>query len=268
MKPSCATTKLTDATGRKTVIRRPPLGELLPKAHDMAREWAVISALSKTRVPVPAAYGFCDDISVTGARFYVMGHIDGRPLYNAADTLRAALLGTYDHMANGLPGYLTREAMREDPRQTTSPDDEAETDTYNANLALRWFATPDQEVNTALIVNRREAASDFHSWMSFTETVVDSLTFTLNHKLDGTLLARPARLLSGVDLYLDRLEADRFADAATSIRLLNATVDKGSFGAFINGETDLADKLTLALGGRVELARYAADVATPDGQTR
>lgn len=82
------TYQLTDATGRKTVIRRPPLGELLPKAHDMAREWAVISALSKTRVPVPAAYGFCDDISITGARFYVMGHIDGRPLYNAADTLR------------------------------------------------------------------------------------------------------------------------------------------------------------------------------------
>jgi aminoglycoside phosphotransferase (APT) family kinase protein len=42
------TYQLTDATGRKTVIRRPPLGELLPKAHDMAREWAVISALSKT----------------------------------------------------------------------------------------------------------------------------------------------------------------------------------------------------------------------------
>jgi iron complex outermembrane receptor protein len=183
------------------------------------------------------------------------------------DTLRAALLGTYDHMANGLPGYLTREAMREDPRQTTSPDDEAETDTYNANLALRWFATPDQEVNTALIVNRREAASDFYSWMSFTETVVDSLTLTINHKLDGALLAKPARLLSGVDLYFDRLEADRFADAATSARLLNATVDKGSFGAFVNGEADLAEKLTLALGGRIELARYAADVVTPGGQT-
>ena len=80
------TYRLDDADGRVAVIRRPPLGELLPKAHDMAREWALISALGPTRVPVPEAMGFCDDPSVTGARFYVMGHIDGHPLYNADDT--------------------------------------------------------------------------------------------------------------------------------------------------------------------------------------
>ena len=36
---------LEDARGRKAVIRRPPMGEVLPKAHDMSREWALISAL-------------------------------------------------------------------------------------------------------------------------------------------------------------------------------------------------------------------------------
>jgi aminoglycoside phosphotransferase (APT) family kinase protein len=80
------TYRIDDAKGRVAVIRRPPLGELLPKAHDMAREWAVISALSPTKVPVPEAIVFCEDKSVTGAQFYVMGHIDGRPLYNSVDT--------------------------------------------------------------------------------------------------------------------------------------------------------------------------------------
>ena len=79
---------LQDARGRRAVIRRPPMGELLPKAHDMAREWALISARGPTRVPVPAALGFCEDTSVTGAHFYVMGWVDGHPLYNAADTDR------------------------------------------------------------------------------------------------------------------------------------------------------------------------------------
>ena len=79
---------LEDRAGRRAVIRRPPLGELLPKAHDMAREWALIRALGPTPVPVPAAFAFCDDLTVTGARFYVMGHVDGRPLYSAADTER------------------------------------------------------------------------------------------------------------------------------------------------------------------------------------
>lgn len=79
---------LEDGAGRKAVIRRPPMGELLPKAHDMGREWAIISALGSTPVPVPRALGFCEDPAVTGAHFYVMGFVDGHPLYSAADTER------------------------------------------------------------------------------------------------------------------------------------------------------------------------------------
>jgi aminoglycoside phosphotransferase (APT) family kinase protein len=79
---------LEDARGTKAVIRRPPLGELLPKAHDMSREWALISALAPTPVPVPRAIAFCADPAVTGAHFYVMGYIDGHPLYTSEDTDR------------------------------------------------------------------------------------------------------------------------------------------------------------------------------------
>lgn len=81
---------IEDAAGQRAVIRRPPMGELLPKAHDMGREWALISALGGTPVPVPKALGFCEDTSVTGAAFYVMGHVDGHPLYNADDARRWA----------------------------------------------------------------------------------------------------------------------------------------------------------------------------------
>ena len=79
---------IEDSQGRRAVIRRPPMGELLPKAHDMGREWALISALGASAVPVPRALGFCDDTAVTGAAFYVMGHVDGHPLYSADDAQR------------------------------------------------------------------------------------------------------------------------------------------------------------------------------------
>lgn len=81
------TYRLSDQSGRKAVIRRPPQGELLPKAHDMGREWALISALGPTAVPVAEAIAFCEDPGVTGAWFYVMGYVDGRPLYTAEDTM-------------------------------------------------------------------------------------------------------------------------------------------------------------------------------------
>ncbi len=80
------TYRLDDAAGRSAVVRRPPQGELLPKAHDMSREWALISKLGPTSVPVPEALGFCEDPAVTGAWFYVMGLVDARPLYNPAET--------------------------------------------------------------------------------------------------------------------------------------------------------------------------------------
>ena len=80
------TYQIVDQTGHQAVIRRPPQGELLPKAHDMGREWALISALASTPVPVPQPFGFCEDPDVTGAWFYIMGLIDGKPLYNADET--------------------------------------------------------------------------------------------------------------------------------------------------------------------------------------
>ena len=81
------TYQLEDVNGALAVIRRPPQGQLLPKAHDMSREWALISALGPTMVPVPEAMGFCEKPNVTGAWFYVMGHINGRPLYSNEETL-------------------------------------------------------------------------------------------------------------------------------------------------------------------------------------
>ncbi len=71
--------------GRSAVIRRPPMGELLPKAHDMGREWSCISALWPTPVPVAEPLAFCETPDVTGAHFYVMGLVEGNAVYNAED---------------------------------------------------------------------------------------------------------------------------------------------------------------------------------------
>lgn len=80
------TYRVEDKKGRVAVIRRPPLGKLLPKAHDMEREWQIISALGPTKVPVAPALGFCESAEVTGAHFYVMGHVEGKALYTNAET--------------------------------------------------------------------------------------------------------------------------------------------------------------------------------------
>jgi aminoglycoside phosphotransferase (APT) family kinase protein len=63
------------------VLRRPPLGHVQTTAHDMAREFRVISALRGSRVPVPRAVRFVDDATAgVDAPFYLMERVKGRPL--------------------------------------------------------------------------------------------------------------------------------------------------------------------------------------------
>jgi len=66
-----------DAEDSRWILRRPPLSHVLPTAHDMAREYRVISALGPTAVPVPDTFGLCEDLSVTGSPFYVMELVEG-----------------------------------------------------------------------------------------------------------------------------------------------------------------------------------------------
>ncbi|GGF41667.1 phosphotransferase family protein [Subtercola lobariae] len=80
---------LSDGT-TSWVLRRPPLGHVLATAHDMAREYRVMSALGNTDVPVPATYGLCTDDAVIGAPFYLMQKIEG-VAFRTADEL--VLLG-------------------------------------------------------------------------------------------------------------------------------------------------------------------------------
>lgn len=68
---------VTDAAGRRLVLRRPPLGRVLATAHDMAREHRIIAAVGRTSVPVARALGLCEDLEVNGAPFYVMAYVEG-----------------------------------------------------------------------------------------------------------------------------------------------------------------------------------------------
>jgi aminoglycoside phosphotransferase (APT) family kinase protein len=65
-------TYLLEAGGREYVLRRPPLGPVAPKAHDMAREYHVLCAVHPLFPRAPRAFLLCDDPSVIGAIFFIM----------------------------------------------------------------------------------------------------------------------------------------------------------------------------------------------------
>ncbi len=126
------TYKLLSGAGSH-VLRRKPLGHLLPSAHAVDREYRVMRALSGTAVPVPEVYALCEDDAVIGSAFYVMEFLDGRifwdprlpglapaerrAMFQSMNTVIAAL-HSVDYAKVGLaefsrPGnYLARQVAR------------------------------------------------------------------------------------------------------------------------------------------------------------
>jgi aminoglycoside phosphotransferase (APT) family kinase protein len=71
------------AGGHAYVLRKKPPGKLLPSAHQIEREYKVMSALQGSDVPVPRTRLLCEDPDVIGTPFYVMDYVPGRVLIDA-----------------------------------------------------------------------------------------------------------------------------------------------------------------------------------------
>lgn len=154
------TYKITDSEGREAVIRRPPQGELLPKAHDMGREWSLISALGNTDVPVPAALGFCEDTSVTGAWFYIMGMINGSPLYSSEDTERLIPQDKRQVMAYSFIDVLA--ALHNVDPDSVGLGDLGKKDSYVGRQLKTWYRSWTSSVEAAQFDDpRAHALKDF-----------------------------------------------------------------------------------------------------------
>ena len=97
-----------------------PVAKLLPSAHAIEREFAVMSGLQNTEVPVARMHALCEDESVIGRAFYVMEFVQGRVLWDQSlpdmtapqrseiyDEMNRVLaaLHTVDYKACGLADY-------------------------------------------------------------------------------------------------------------------------------------------------------------------
>lgn len=79
------TYRIEDVTGRAYALRRPPWGPAEGRAHDVEREYAILSCLQGTAVPVPKLFGLCSEATVLGVPFFVMEFVEGAVLATDAD---------------------------------------------------------------------------------------------------------------------------------------------------------------------------------------
>lgn len=122
-----------DAQSGQYVLRQKPVGNVLPSAHAVDREYRVMKALADTDVPVPRVIALCDDVAVMGSMFFVMEYLPGRTLFDPRlprltaderaaifDQMNAAIsaISMVDPIALGLAdygrhgGYVERQIKR------------------------------------------------------------------------------------------------------------------------------------------------------------
>lgn len=70
-------TYLLRAGDRQLVLRRPPFGARIKTAHDLGREYRILSSLQGVYPKAPAPYLYCIDEAVIGAPFYIMDRVEG-----------------------------------------------------------------------------------------------------------------------------------------------------------------------------------------------
>ncbi len=149
-------TFLVRAGGKSYVLRRKPMGKLLPSAHAVDREYRVITALAETAVPVAKTYTLCQDASVIGTAFYIMDYVEGRIFWDPSlpgmsSIDRAAIfaemnrviaaLHSVDYQAHGLadygkPGnYIARQVARWSKQYQASETEEIKA----MDNLIRWL---------------------------------------------------------------------------------------------------------------------------------
>jgi len=151
-------TYLLSSGNEKWVLRRPPFGSTVKSAHDMSREFKILSALKNVYSYGPVPIHFCEDHEILGCDFYLMSYIEGlvirreypKSLNLSPDQIRQQLFNFFDVLSElhsvdlveagldtfGRPkGYVKRQIEGWCKRWA----DAVTPDTINCDATMQWL---------------------------------------------------------------------------------------------------------------------------------
>lgn len=185
----------------------------------------------------------------------------GSVSYDLSDAMSVSLSVAGQNVEYKIPGWLTKEQMESNPRQSLSPNDEAEDMHWNADLGLTIQPSKTQRGSVNVAFTRKDTDSDMESWMSYADMIVDTLGVTPRYTFEGKMFDRKNTLVVGLDYYRDRLDVTRYADASESVETIVARLDKDTLGFYARDEFAITHSLVLGLGARTETEDVSARVS-------
>jgi aminoglycoside phosphotransferase (APT) family kinase protein len=189
---------LTSGAGAHYVLRRKPAGQLLPSAHAVDREFRITRALFGHGVPVAEPICLCEDVSIIGTMFYVMGYVRGRNFWDPRlpGVSRQERAGIYDEMNRVLVALHGADFTRLGLADYGKPGN------YFARQIGRW-----SKQYRASETERIEAMERLLSWLPENIPAGDETTLVHgDYRIDNMIFAPDApRMLAVVDWELSTL---------------------------------------------------------------
>jgi aminoglycoside phosphotransferase (APT) family kinase protein len=224
------------------ILRRPPVGVRADRgAHDMRREFRVLSTVYGSAVPVPQPIALCDDESVLGGMFFLMSRIDGTVIrsLNDAPALRdpAVMRRMSESCIDGLA------ALHRVPVTQTTLFDAAKVAGYGARQVAgwtaRWAAAKPADVPDA------DAAIVFQWLAEHLPAPLDAALLHNDWKFDNLVVdpANPSRICGVLDWEMSAVGDPRF-DLATSLGYWIQSDDPAMLQALALGVTTAPGCLT------------------------
>ncbi len=212
-----------DAPAGSVILRRPPLGHVLPTAHDMVREHTVMSALAGTAVPVPRMLHLCTDAEVLGQPFYVMERVEGHVCRESLPADYADAPEQRRAIGEGLVEVLA--ALHEVEPGAVGLGEFGRPDGYLERQVRRWVKQWDAtriEGHDALDALAADLAADVPATQR--HTVVHG-----DYRLDNTLLhpTEPGRIAAVLDWEMSTL-GDPLADLGILLGYWSQADDSGA----------------------------------------
>jgi aminoglycoside phosphotransferase (APT) family kinase protein len=210
------TYRVTDGAGRKVVLRRPPTSHVLSTAHDMAREYRVISALRDTDVPVAPALAFCEDEAINDRPFYVMGFVDGYVLRDVAGT--EAVLDEATRKVAGEQLIDVLAAIHRVDVDAVGLGDFARRDGYIERQLRRWsgqFGKSQEQAKEIGVYRPVPLVDEVHALLIDRLPAQQGTSIVHgDYRLDNTIMSADGQIMAVLDWELSTL-GDPLADVGT-----------------------------------------------------
>ncbi|MCL1922231.1 MAG: TonB-dependent receptor [Kiritimatiellaeota bacterium] len=166
--------------------------------------------------------------------------------------------GFYNFGGYGMPGPLSRQQMRDDPRQSVTPDDRATGDSWGLRFGAKGETLDWGTFSMDALWQRTTRDAKFWSWGSHDAFTLSSLMLTPKYQLDADIAGRRNTLIFGADIAFDWLDYNK-SDLPGGAMMSDAKLERQSAALYAHDTFYILETLALAAGARGEVMRTTAE---------